>query len=137
MLEEPSIKEIEYVVNSFKSYMETIIPNMAINFAKKYKKQIAREIPLADKVLPVSITETEISLHSEFKIQYLEDYSIKRYVLRLNVKEKIVLEDMINKIPLKITADKFGTTTNYIKKLRGAVKKKLSSSLKGERNGRQ
>ena len=136
MLEEPSDKEIEYVVNNFKSYMETIIPNMAINFAKKYKKQIAREIPLEDKVLPVSITDTEISLHSEFKIKYLEDYTIKKYVLKLNDKEKVILEDMINKVPLKITALKLETTTNYIKKLRGVVKKKLSSYLKGEKNGR-
>ena len=136
MLEEPSDKEIEYVVNNFKSYMETIIPNIAINFAKKYKKQIAREIPLSDKVLQISINDTKISLHSEFKIKYLEDDIIKKYVLELNDKEKVILEDMINKVPLKITASKLETTTNYIKKLRGVVKKKLSSSLKGEKNGR-
>lgn len=136
MLEEPSDKEIEYVVNNFKSYMETIIPNIAINFAKKYKKQIAREIPLSDNVLQVSINDTKISLHSEFKIKYLEDDIIKKYVLELNDKEKVILEDMINKVPLKITASKLETTTNYIKKLRGVVKKKLSSSLKGEKNGR-
>ena len=136
MLEEASDKEIEYVVNNFKSYMETIIPNMAINFAKKYKKQIAREIPLSDNVLQVSINDTKISLHSEFKIKYLEDDIIKKYVLELNDKEKVILEDMINKVPLKITALKLETTTNYIKKLRGVVKKKLSSYLKGEKNGR-
>lgn len=136
MLEEPSDKEIEYVVNNFKSYMETIIPNIAINFAKKYKKQIAREIPLSDKVLQISINDTKLSLHSEFKIKYLEDCTIKKYVLELNDKEKVILEDMINKVPLKITAAKLETTTNYIKKLRGIVKKKLSSSLKGEKNGR-
>ena len=136
MLEEPSDKEIEYVVNNFISYMETIIPNIAINFAKKYKKQIAREIPLSDNVLQVSINDTKISLHSEFKIKYLEDDIIKKYVLELNDKEKVILEDMINKVPLKITASKLETTTNYIKKLRGVVKKKLSSSLKGEKNGR-
>lgn len=136
MLDEPSDKEIEYVVNNFKSYMETIIPNIAINFAKKYKKQIAREIPLSDNVLQVSINDTKISLHSEFKIKYLEDDIIKKYVLELNDKEKVILEDMINKVPLKITALKLETTTNYIKKLRGIVKKKLSSSLKGEKNGR-
>ena len=116
--------------------METIIPNIAINFAKKYKKQIAREIPLSDNVLQVSINDTKISLHSEFKIKYLEDDIIKKYVLELNDKEKVILEDMINKVPLKITALKLETTTNYIKKLRGIVKKKLSSSLKGEKNGR-
>ena len=54
----------------------------------------------------------------------------------LNDKEKVILEDMINKVPLKITALKLETTTNYIKKLRGVVKKKLSSYLKGEKNGR-
>ncbi len=43
---------------------------------------------------------------------------------------------MINKVPLKVTDAKLETTTNYIKKLRGVVKKKLSSSLKGEKNGR-
>ena len=136
MLEEASDKEIEYVVNNFKSYMETIIPNIAINFAKKYKKQIAREIPLSDNVLQVSINDTTISLHSEFKIKYLEDDIMKKYVLKLNDKEKVILEDMINKVPLKITAAKLETTTNYIKKLRGVVKKKLSLSLKGENNGR-
>lgn len=136
MLEEPSDKEIEYVVNNFISYMETIIPNIAINFAKKYKKQIAREIPLSDNVLQVSINDTTISLHSEFKIKYLEDDIMKKYVLKLNDKEKVILEDMINKVPLKITAAKLETTTNYIKKLRGVVKKKLSLSLKGENNGR-
>ena len=44
-------EEIECVVKQFKKYMKKMIPNLAIDFARKYKAEKSREISLEDYVL--------------------------------------------------------------------------------------
>ena len=137
MSKEPSKEEIEFVVNKFKKYIKMKIPNLAINYANKYKKQISREIQfersLMDK-FETSIVEMMSLLHNEFRIEYLEDSMLKEKIMRdFNTKEKLVLEDMVNKIPEKITAKKLNTTINYIKKIRGNVRYKIKRFWREEK----
>lgn len=136
----PSNEEIDCVVRQFKEYMKKIIPNMAIDFARKYKLEKEREIALGDYLShnkEISPIDTYISKHHEFKIEYLRDEKIIAQVMRLNNKEKIILEDIINKVSLKKSALKLQTTEGYVKKLRFNVRSKMRCLLKGEKYGRQ
>ena len=133
-------EEIECVVKQFKKYMKKMIPNLAIDFARKYKAEKSREISLEDYVLhnkEIDVSKTYTSTREDFRIEYLVDNTIKNQVMLLNEKEKMILEDIINKVPIKVTAQRLRTTENYIKKLRNVVRNKIKFSLKGERYGRQ
>lgn len=130
-------EEIQFVANKFKRYMKMIIPNLALNFANKYKKQVFREVQYESSLLDrfeTSILEMIPLFHSEFRIENLEDGLLKEKIIRdFNIKEKQVLEDMVNKIPEKITAKRLNTTVNYIKKIRGNIRKEIKLILREEK----
>lgn len=137
MYRELNNEEIEFVVNKFKKYMKMNIPNLALNYANKYKKQAYREVQYESSLLDrfeTSILEMMPLLHSEFRIENLDDGSLKEKIIKnFNDKEKQVLEDMVNKIPEKITAKKLNTTVNYIKKIRCNVRNEIKQFLREEK----
>ena len=137
MYKEINEEEIQFVANKFKKYMKMIIPNLALNFANKYKKQVFREVQYESSLLDrfeTSILEMIPLFHSEFRIENLEDGLLKEKIIRdFNIKEKQVLEDMVNKIPEKITAKRLNTTVNYIKKIRGNIRKEIKLILREEK----
>lgn len=128
-------EEILETVKSFKAYIKIIVSNSSKSFIRKEKARLSREIEYEDYIVSkVSLfnMDNDAFFYDDFKIEYLIDSEIKEKVKVLNDKEKIVLEDMINDIPMIITAKKLNTTVNYIKKLRRMVRNKLKSVLRGE-----
>lgn len=128
-------EEILETVKSFKAYIKIIVSNSSKSFIRKEKVRLSREIEYEDYIVSkVSLfnMDNDAFFYDDFKIEYLIDSEIKEKVKVLNDKEKIVLEDMINDIPMIITAKKLNTTVNYIKKLRRMVRNKLKSVLRGE-----
>ena len=129
-------KRKEYTIKEFKSYMEYIISNLQINFIRIYRKRNNREIIVDKNYIERISGETQISeiqIYEDFKYQYLKDDKILKEINKLTKTEKIVIEDLVNDIPVKNTAKKLKTTDITIRVLRNRARNKLKKGLGYER----
>ena len=118
--------DIKNFVNRFKKYITFIIINSAINYSKKIKLRRKREVQLEEQIIDNMCYLDNIEDESncdEFKFEFLTDEYIKKITGVLTLREKIIIEDLINDIPSKITAAKLNTSVNTINVLRNRAKK--------------
>lgn len=127
---------IKNFVNRFKKYITFIIINSAINYSKKIKLRRKREIQLDEQIIDnmfcLDNSDNESSC-DEFKFEFLTDEYIKKITRVLTLREKIIIEDLINDIPSKITATKLNTSVNTINVLRNRAKNKIKRSFGGRK----
>ena len=128
--------DIKNCVNRFKKYITVIIINSAINYSKKIKLRRKREIQLDEQIIDnmcyLDNSEDESNC-DEFKFEFLTDEYIKKITRVLTLREKIIIEDLINNIPSKITATKLNTSVNTINVLRNRAKNKIKRSFGGKK----
>lgn len=128
--------DIKNSVNRFKKYITFIIINSAINYSKKIKLRRKREVQLEEQIIDNMCYLDNIEDESncdEFKFEFLTDEYIKKITGVLTLREKIIIEDLINDIPSKITAAKLNTTVNTINVLRNRAKNKIKRSFGGRK----
>ena len=127
---------IKNFVNRFKKYITFIIINSAINYSKKIKLRRKREIQLDEQIIDnmfcLDNSDNESSC-DEFKFEFLTDEYIKKITRVLTLREKIIIEDLINDIPSKITATKLNTSVNTINVLRNRAKNKIKRNFGGRK----
>lgn len=128
--------DIKNFVNRFKKYITFIIINSAINYSKKLKLRRKREIQLDEQIIDnmfcLDNSENESNC-DEFKFEFLTDEYIKKITRVLTLREKIIIEDLINDIPSKITATKLNTSVNTINVLRNRAKNKIKRNFGGRK----
>ncbi len=128
--------DIKNFVNRFKKYITFIIINSAINYSKKIKLRRKREVQLEEQIIDNMCYLDNIEDESncdEFKFEFLTDEYIKKITGVLTLREKIIIEDLINDIPSKITAAKLNTSVNTINVLRNRAKNKIKRSFGGRK----
>lgn len=128
--------DIKNSVNRFKKYITFIIINSAINYSKKIKLRRKREVQLEEQIIDNMCYLYNIEDESncdEFKFEFLTDEYIKKITGVLTLREKIIIEDLINDIPSKITAAKLNTSVNTINVLRNRAKNKIKRSFGGRK----
>lgn len=128
--------DIKNSVNRFKKYITFIIINSAINYSKKIKLRRKREVQLEEQIIDNMCYLDNIEDESncdEFKFEFLTDEYIKKITGVLTLREKIIIEDLINDIPSKITAAKLNTSVNTINVLRNRAKNKIKRSFGGRK----
>ena len=128
--------DIKNSVNRFKKYITFIIINSAINYSKKIKLRRKREVQLEEQIIDNMCYLDNIEDESncdEFKFEFLTDEYIKKITGVLTLREKIIIEDLINDIPSKITAAKLNTSVNTINVLRNRAKNKIKRSFEGRK----
>lgn len=139
MFDEINEKEIDEIVFQFKKYITLIVSNSAKNYASKLRIRLSREIEFEDYIIEkvsLSNMDNDAFFYDDFKFEYLIDENLIKSSKKLTEKEKTVLEDLINEIPLYVTAKKLNTSLNSISVLRNKARNKLKKDLGGKKYGR-
>ena len=139
MFDEINGKEIDEIVFQFKKYITLIVSNSAKNYASKLRIRLSREIEFEDYIIEkvsLSNMDNDAFFYDDFKFEYLIDEDLIKSSKKLTEKEKTVLEDLINEIPLYVTAKKLNTSLNSISVLRNKARNKLKKDLGGNKYGR-
>ena len=97
--------------------------------------EFASEDYIIEKV-SLSNMDNDAFFYDDFKFEYLIDENLIKSSKKLTEKEKTVLEDLINEIPLYVTAKKLNTSLNSISVLRNKARNKLKKDLGGNKYGR-
>ena len=125
--------DIRNFVNRFKKYIKFIIINSSINYSKKLKLRRKREIELDDIDNLVGMEDVDDKVdNKDFRLELISDKYIKEITSALTIREKIIIEDVVNDIPSKETAIKLSTSVNSIDVMRNRAKNKLKRKLREE-----
>lgn len=125
--------DIRNFVNRFKKYIKFIIINSSINYSKKIKLRIKREIELDDIDNLVGMEDVDDKAdNKDFRLELISDKYIKEITNVLTIREKIIIEDFVNDIPSKETAIKLSTSVNSIDVMRNRAKNKIKRKLREE-----
>lgn len=123
--------DIKNFVNRFKKYIKFIIINSAINYSKKLKLRRKREIELDDIDNLVGMEDVDDKVdNKDFRLELISDKYIKEITSALTIREKIIIEDLVNDIPSKETAIKLSTSVNSIDVMRNRAKNKIKRKLR-------
>lgn len=139
LFDEINENEIDEIVFQFKKYITLIVSNSAKNYASKLRIRLSREIEFEDYIIEkvsLSNMDNDAFFYDDFKFEYLIDENLIKSSKKLTKKEKTVLEDLINEIPLYVTAKKLNTSLNSISVLRNKARNKLKKDLGGNKYGR-